>query len=416
MVGSGNRFVYDQNPYSYNETPNFFNQPPPHQIETYLFELCGIKSHHGFDCQTGNTLVYEQVCGGPNYRVHHNSFIVVRSVEVLTIVLIVYEPNPYNNYDLPHFDQPPQYHIDQSPPRDLESERLSKIKIDRLREDVLSTQIPNTFFDLDNEESDDDTEVIFDNELFLRERNTTHVTPQSLTYTPPPHFLATMEPLDTLLMGDEFEVTLVSTDLECSMPIDLLPLPCTDVLGDAKVDIDLPFGGHLDTLSTGDRKIDFNPSDLETIDPVPDPRMFDVPLSNDDSISRSFYVTISNPLFDFDDNYSLIIDNKIFNDDFEDLCSLDPTKSTLIIDEATLLVTPLPIFKDISLREVERFDPFFSPAQSGDMTWVMERPSYRFPHMPLPCQVPYSPKVVMYRYFHPTLILSDRCVLEPRSK
>ncbi|GJR31214.1 hypothetical protein Tco_1107446, partial [Tanacetum coccineum] len=197
----------------------------------------------------------------------------------------------------------------------------------------------------------------------------------------------TEEPLDTLLMGDkvisttparendeflkssvddlvpiprESEVTLVSTDLECSMPIDSPPLPCTDVLGDAKVDIDLPFGEHLDTLSTGDREIDFNPSDLETIDPVPDPRMFEVPLGNDDFISRSFDVTISNPLFNFDENYSLIIDKKKFDDDFEDLCNLDPTKSTPVIDEATLLVTPLPDFKEISLREVERFDLFFS--------------------------------------------------------
>nr|GEW31444.1 hypothetical protein [Tanacetum cinerariifolium] len=40
-VGSGNEFVYDPNPYSYNETPNFFNQPPHHQYETYSCELCG---------------------------------------------------------------------------------------------------------------------------------------------------------------------------------------------------------------------------------------------------------------------------------------------------------------------------------------------------------------------------------------
>ncbi|GKA28598.1 hypothetical protein Tco_0714843 [Tanacetum coccineum] len=151
-----------------------------------------------------------------------------------------------------------------------------------------------------------------------------------------------MEPLATLLIGSsvddlvpilrESEVTLVSTDLECSMPIDSPPLPCTDVLGDAKVDIDLPFGEHLDTLSIGDREIDFNPSDLETI-------YRSVPGCNDDSISRSFDVTISNPLFDFDDNYSLIIDNKIFDDDSKDLCSLDPLRSIPLIDESILLVT-----------------------------------------------------------------------------
>ncbi|GKE00096.1 hypothetical protein Tco_1388079 [Tanacetum coccineum] len=151
-----------------------------------------------------------------------------------------------------------------------------------------------------------------------------------------------MEPLDTLLIGNEvISATLVGENKEFikSSVDDLVP-----ILRESK----------------GDREIDFNPSDLETIDPIPDPRMFDVPLGNDDLISRSFDVTISNPLFNFDENYSLIIDNKFFDDDFEDLCSLDLTKSRSIIDEATLLVTPLPDFKEISLREVERFDPFFS--------------------------------------------------------
>ncbi|GJX60404.1 hypothetical protein Tco_0291794 [Tanacetum coccineum] len=48
-VGSRNDFVYDPNPYSYNETPDFFNQPPQHQYETYSLpeqfcccEICGV--------------------------------------------------------------------------------------------------------------------------------------------------------------------------------------------------------------------------------------------------------------------------------------------------------------------------------------------------------------------------------------
>ncbi|GJR96902.1 hypothetical protein Tco_0269076 [Tanacetum coccineum] len=64
-VGSRNEFVYDPNPYSYNETPNFFNQPPQHQYETYSCEFCGGNSHPGFDCQTGNTPVFDQ---GPCYN------------------------------------------------------------------------------------------------------------------------------------------------------------------------------------------------------------------------------------------------------------------------------------------------------------------------------------------------------------
>nr|GEX37566.1 hypothetical protein [Tanacetum cinerariifolium] len=120
-----------------------------------------------------------------------------------------------------------------------------------------------------------------------------------------------MEPLDTLLMGDEVistilerendefmksgvddlvpilresELTLDSTDLYCSMPIDP-PLPCINVVGDVIVDIDLLLGEHLDTLSTEDREIDFNPiRDIEELerlladDPIPVLRVFDEPL------------------------------------------------------------------------------------------------------------------------------------------
>ncbi|GJS54587.1 hypothetical protein Tco_0627949 [Tanacetum coccineum] len=62
-----------------------------------------------------------------------------------------------------------------------------------------------------------------------------------------------------------------------------LPSPYLVVLGDEK--IDLLLRDDLDTLSTGDREIDFNPSrDIEELerlladDPVPVPRVFDEPL------------------------------------------------------------------------------------------------------------------------------------------
>nr|GEV14737.1 NAC domain-containing protein [Tanacetum cinerariifolium] len=138
----------------------------------------------------------------------------------------------------------------------------------------------------------------------------------------------TKEPSDTLLMGDEVistpparendkfikssaddlvpipresEVTSVCDDLECNMPI-TTHFPPTDVR-EEKLDIDLPLGEHLDTLSTGDREIDFDPiRDIEELellladDHVPVPRVFDEPLGNSDSMSRSYDVTFSNPL------------------------------------------------------------------------------------------------------------------------
>nr|GFB45529.1 hypothetical protein [Tanacetum cinerariifolium] len=61
-----------------------------------------------------------------------------------------------------------------------------------------------TLVDLyDPKRSDDDTKVIFNEEQFLRQQSTAQVTPPALAYTPPPPCLATMEPLDDLLMGDE---------------------------------------------------------------------------------------------------------------------------------------------------------------------------------------------------------------------
>ncbi|GKE03281.1 hypothetical protein Tco_1395299 [Tanacetum coccineum] len=162
----------------------------------------------------------------------------------------------------------------------------------------------------------------------------------------------------------ESELTLGSTYLECSIPIDP-PLLCTDVLGDVIVDIDLLLGEHLNTLLTGDREIDFNPiRDIEELewlladDPVPLPRMFDKPFGNSDSVPRSYDVTFSNLLFDFNDDYTLCYDNLLFDEELEDISNLNPPELTLVINESTLLVTPLPASNPFILREVERFDPF----------------------------------------------------------
>ncbi|GJY57219.1 hypothetical protein Tco_0456334, partial [Tanacetum coccineum] len=226
------------------------------------------------------------------------------------------------------------------------------------------------------------------------------VTPPPLGYIPTPPVLATIEPLDTFLTGnevistiperenDEFikssvddlvpipresELTLDSIDLECSMPIDPL-LPCTDVLRDTIVDIDLLLGEHLDTLSTGDREIDFNPiRDIEELerlladDPVLVPMMFDEPLGNSDLMSRSSETS----------------------DLFEELIAefgLDDSIPTKIDDRVLLTSSP---------REVERFDPLFSLTQSGNMTRVMETPSSGFHHIPSPRPAANSPKEVM---------------------
>ncbi|GJX54056.1 hypothetical protein Tco_0282425 [Tanacetum coccineum] len=212
---------------------------------------------------------------------------------------------------------------------------------------------------------------------------------------------------DNPLFDEEFE-DISSLDLHKLTPVIdestllvTLPLPCTDVLGDAIVDINLLLGEQLDTLSTGDREINFNPSrDIEELerlladDPIPVPRVFDEPL--DDLIPT-----------EIDDRYhdsegDILYFEQLLNEDtsFDVSPTLLPTKSSS-------LDLPLPDPKQICLREVERFDPFFSLTQSGGKTRVMETPSFGFHHMPSPRPAAYSPKEVMYRYYHPHLTSGD---------
>ncbi|GJU55793.1 hypothetical protein Tco_1229507 [Tanacetum coccineum] len=201
-----------------------------------------------------------------------------------------------------------------------------------------------------------------------------------------------MEPLDTFLMGDEIISTIPAREIDefiKSSVEDLAPIPReSEMFCPAILDID-SFLETFDTLSSGIWNLLLILEDIEELErllannPIPIPK-----------------VTIF-----------LYFEQLLDEDTFSDLSleALLPTKSSS-------LVLPLPDFKQVYLKEVARFNPFFSLTQSGDVTWVMKRPSYRFPLMPLPRQVAYSPKVVMYRYFHPHLILSDGCDHEPRNK
>ncbi|GKC44599.1 hypothetical protein Tco_1062321 [Tanacetum coccineum] len=170
-------------------------------------------------------------------------------------------------------------------------------------------------------------------------------------------------------------------------------------------------------------EIDFNPSrDIEELepliadDPVPVPRVFDAPLGNSDSVPISYDVTFSNPLFDFNNDFTLCNDNPLFDEEFKDISSLDPPESTPVINESSLIVIPLPDPKQICLREVERFNPFFSLTQSGGTTRVMETSCLGFHHMSSPRPATYSPKEVMYCYFHPHLTTGDGLDHRPKMK
>ncbi|GKC20673.1 hypothetical protein Tco_1022823 [Tanacetum coccineum] len=110
-------------------------------------------------------------------------------------------------------------------------------------------------------------------------------------------------------------------------------------------------------------------------------------------LPRSYDVNFSTYLR-LNDDFTLFMDYILFDEEFEDISSLDP-ESTPVIDESSLLVTPPPASKQLSLREVERFDLFFYLTQSGAETRVMEILSFGFHHMPSPRPAAHPPKEVM---------------------
>nr|GEZ77226.1 hypothetical protein [Tanacetum cinerariifolium] len=155
------------------------------------------------------------------------------------------------------------------------------------------------------------------------------------------------------------------------MPIETPPSPYLLDLGDEK--IDLLLRDNLDTLLTKDREIYLNPScDIEELehllanDLVHVPRAVDEPLGNSDSMSRS--IETSDLILEeltteigIDDSIPTKIDDGYYDSERDILIfehflnedtSSDLSPASLPI-ESSLLVLPLPNFKQTCLREVE---------------------------------------------------------------
>ncbi|GJW82783.1 hypothetical protein Tco_0155928 [Tanacetum coccineum] len=60
VVGAGNEFIHDPNPFPYDKTPDFSYQPPQHHVETYSCDLCGNDSHYGYDCAPQFSLLQQR--------------------------------------------------------------------------------------------------------------------------------------------------------------------------------------------------------------------------------------------------------------------------------------------------------------------------------------------------------------------
>ncbi|GJV08081.1 hypothetical protein Tco_1345737 [Tanacetum coccineum] len=365
-VGSGNEFVYDPNPYSYNETPNFFNQPPQPQYETYSCELCGNDSHYGFDCPPRLPLVYEQEpcynqnfsdncypqnspsfsqqylccenCGGP-----HESF----------------QCQPMNQNHFEHnsnysgFDQPPQYSINHQ--EDLNQQRISDVhdgwdKLEESYNEIFNmvrsfcemviqrkqaanisthTPEPSRHFNFTCDDDDDDEEYS------IPLKDMPQISP-SIALAP---VSSIMEPEDSLIMGNEELSTIPEKKLDefiKSSVEDLIPIPreSEDTSGSDSESV-LPSSDDFSpifeeksvTFSNPlfDSNDDFTSSDDESL--------------SDEDVPKENVKIYSNPLFEFDDEYISSDVNPLFEEVLEDIECKDSYDSNL--DESTFLVTPL---------------------------------------------------------------------------
>ncbi|GKB54397.1 hypothetical protein Tco_0905150, partial [Tanacetum coccineum] len=333
IVGARNEFVHDPNPFPYDNTPDFYDQPPQPQYQQYSCELCGNDSHYGFDCPPRLPLVYEQEpsynqnfgdnyypqnspsfsqqylccenCGGP----HANFQCQPRNQNL-------YEPNLCYNSNSSGFDQPKQTSIDHLPPKEMSvRELLLQEKLHKALQAVceklsqqeqaatVSTHTPepsrrfNFFYDDDEDDNDDEESTIPLNEIISQ-------IPPSKAITP---VLPTMEPEDSLIMGDEHLSTILekeSDEVIKSSDEDLVPIPS-------------------ESEDTSD---------------------------NDSECGLPFYdnfVTFSNPLFDSNDDFTSSDDESLLEED--DIESEDSYVSKLV--EPDLLVTPLS-----KINEDECFD------------------------------------------------------------
>ncbi|GJV10763.1 hypothetical protein Tco_1352304 [Tanacetum coccineum] len=161
----------------------------------------------------------------------------------------------------------------------------------------------NIIYDYDNDDDDDEESTIPLNEIVSQ-------IPPSIAITP---VLPTMEPEDSLIMGDENLSTIPEKEPDefiKSSVEDLVPIPSESE----------------DTSGDDDES-----------------------LSDEDVLEDNVKI-YSNPLFEFDDEYISSDVNPLFDEVLEDIENKDPCDSDL--DEPTLLVTPLSDF-----NEDECFDP-----------------------------------------------------------
>ncbi|GKA19371.1 hypothetical protein Tco_0699286 [Tanacetum coccineum] len=136
--------------------------------------------------------------------------------------------------------------------------------------------------------------------------------PPSIAITP---VLPTMEPEDSLIMGNEELSTILEKESDCDLPL------CDDIS---------PINVYEEKSVTFSNPLFYSNEDFTTSD---DESLFDEDVPEDN------FKIYSNPLFEFDDEYISSNVNPLFDKVLEDIECKDSYDSNL--DESTFLVTPL---------------------------------------------------------------------------
>ncbi|GJU02435.1 hypothetical protein Tco_1112773 [Tanacetum coccineum] len=282
---NGNSSIDAPNLISFNDPPNVFTHPPQPQNESYSCELCRKDAHYGYDCPPRESLSIQEDLNQQ------------RMNDILKVVQSLVE-------------------------KLCQQEQATNLST--------HTPEPSRHFDSICYDDDDDEESTIPlNEIISQ-------IPPSIAII---LVLPTMEPEDSLIMGDENLSTIPekeSDEFIKSSVEDLVPIPSeSEDTSDNDSECDLPFcddsfpldilGGNYVTFSNPlfDANDDFTSSDDESLPEE------DVPKEN--------FKIYSNPLFEFDDEYISSDVNSLFNELNEDEC-FDPG-GDFVLEEIEVCLT-----------------------------------------------------------------------------
>ncbi|GKA90921.1 hypothetical protein Tco_0812791 [Tanacetum coccineum] len=347
-VSFGDDPVYDSNPNSYNQTPDFSNPLPYHNYET------GSRSDTGAAFQAEFAKLQQNFerfmaqqscsyCGGTFNDGNCPSCSIVGAKNEFVHNL---NPFPYDN--TPDFyDQPPQHHIEdyRNERIDIHYRRECEIQLDKLKDNFnrISIEIEKITKEKELRQQEQAANLCTYtaepsrrlNYVYYDDEESTIPLNEIISQIPPSIVitlvLPTMEAEDSLIMGDENLSTIPEKKSDEFIKFsveDLVPIPSeSEDTSDNDSECDLPFCDNPVTFSNPlfDSNNDFTYSD-------------DKSLPEKDVQEENFKI-YSNPLFEFDDEYISSDVNPLFNEVLEDIENKDSYVSNL--DEQALLVTHL---------------------------------------------------------------------------